>query len=52
MKTILINFGILATITGLVYMAVAIADTSSEKWLCAIISLFVAFNIGWRGDDD
>jgi hypothetical protein len=52
MRTILVNLGMLATIGGLVYLAVVMADTSNEKWLCALMSLVVSLNLTYDGDDD
>lgn len=51
MKTIIINLGILVTLVSLVYMGVGVADTSNEKWLCAVMSLICALNIGCKAND-
>jgi len=52
MRTILVNIGMLATIGSLVYLAVVMADTSSEKWLCAIVSGVIAMNLPFESTDD
>ena len=52
MKKVIINVAMLGTILGLVYMAVVLADTSSEKWLCALIAVPVAFGIPYTGGNN
>ena len=43
MKDVLVNIALLSAVIILVYMGIEIADSTSEKWLCALMAMCAAF---------